>query len=285
LGVRNGEYLEAALALAKARGWSGRELCRRAELSHQTFMRIRRFPDGKVLRTTDDRIREVLGDELPVPEFDNDRRRQAALENLTKYGHLSRTPTARRAAAEKMRNWSPAEEHRAAISGAAVQRHHERPELGRSLGDFQQSAKGKAKTSLLLRLAWHASPDWQPGDGRPVPTSPPEGIDSKLLGIWAKDYADSAGLTKGQVLEMWKPYRKTRHLPAEVGRPPDEIVCAEIERLELEDEAEGNGRWGRNDRVAAHLNTMSGSGYSFPANGVAQFKWRHGPVCRRKLST
>jgi transcriptional regulator with XRE-family HTH domain len=297
------EYLAAIEAARIAMGISGRELGKRTGVSRYTLIAAKQKPDWRPLEETDRRLRDVLGDALPFPEsFDNSRRSAGARANLadggaSEMGRLAHQPDAERRAVEKRRQTYPhhSAEALAKISAKAIQRHRERPELRRPLGDHMLTPKARAITAINLKLAWRATPDWHPGQPRPVPSAGLPGVTSKELGAWAAKYAadlSQPGVTRRLVLEWWKPVRKERKLPAEAGRPwgrragkdtaTDEVFHDLIDQLVSEDIEKGGLKWGRWNRIAAWISDR----YDREYDALYLSKWLsdHKHTCGRESS-
>lgn len=202
------EYVLSVVRLCREMGISERALERLADLPHSTWMRIKRTPDARVLRDTDAKLRGVLGHRLPVPEYDNERRRLKGLTNLPRFGHRAHMKVAQKKAAKtrKLKHPNIDQTHRAAISVAAKDRHRHHPEFGQALGAFQKSFAGRALTSLRLRLSWWAKVDRRTKSPRPLPRGRTDIPDRTTIRGWAIEYAASIGVHQADVLAVWEPW-------------------------------------------------------------------------------
>jgi hypothetical protein len=213
-------YVVSVVELCQQMNISERELERRAGVPHSTWMRIKRTPNARVLRETDAKFRAVLGEQLPVPDFDNERRRFKGLQNLAKFGHRVRMKVAKRRAAQAraLRHPHISERHKEAISVAAKQRHRLRPELGRQLGAFQESSTGRALTGLRLKLAWWSATERRRRSPRPLPANRGDIPQRHVIRRWATDYASRNGVDQGHVLDIWEAWLEKVGLWSPGGR-------------------------------------------------------------------
>src|SRR5947209_82956 len=259
-------YVLALERLRLSYGLSRKTLCKLVGLNAATYSALMATPDRIPLQSTDDKLRDFFGEQLPVPLANGVIRRPKALQNLAKYGHRARTTAAQKRAAKTRRERPHRNslEHRKRISVTATERHRLHPELGRRLGTFQGSFAGRALTSLRLRLAWWNHPERRTRSPRPMPATRAQLPRRKEIRSWEHVYARQCEVSQADVERVWEPWLKRVGLWSPAGRRRADARFELITKLMAEWRRTPSGKLGRGFWAKAEQEVARAEGPNSP---------------------